>query len=68
MKYDQNHPHRLSDDNQKGPRVVIAHSEEGDIAADSQPGVFRILLIEIFQLVSVKIVMETLLKRQKLEG
>ena len=64
MKESQNHPHRLSDDDQEGLRLVIAHPEEGDIGANCIPKLIQILLTrrdEIFQLVGVKVVMETLL-------
>lgn len=69
--YHQIHTYRLSDDHQKGLRLVIAHSEEGDIVADCIPKLIQTLLTrrdKIFQFIGVKVIMETLLNRQQLDG
>lgn len=50
---------------------MIAHSEEGDIGADSIPKLIQILRTrrdKIFYFVRVKIVIETLPKRKRLDG
>jgi len=65
------HPHRLSGNDQEGLRATIAYAEEGDIVSDSHPALIQILVIgrdEIFQFISVEMVMETLLKPQQLDG
>lgn len=52
-------------------RATIAYAEEGDIVSDSHPALIQILVIgrdEIFQFISVEMVMETLLKPQQLDG
>lgn len=71
MTNDQNHPHRLSINDQEGPRSMIAYAEESDIVADGHPALIQILLIrrnEIFQFVSIEMVMGTLRKPQQLDG